>query len=66
MRRIHFCKGCKAPIVWLKSESGKNIPCQAKRISIVTDVGKVVQGYEPHWGNCPNEEQFRGRKSKSK
>lgn len=65
MKKIDFCNGCRAAIVWLKTEAGKNMPCQAKKISVVTEEGKVVQGYEPHWGYCPEREKFRGGKSES-
>lgn len=66
MKKIEFCRGCKAPIVWIRTEGGKNMPCEAKKISIVTELGKVVSGFEPHWGHCPEREKFKsGDKAKS-
>jgi len=53
------CRGCGAPLLWLKTAGGKDMPCDSRRISIITDDGKVVTGYEPHWGNCPERERFK-------
>lgn len=50
--RISVCKGCGAPIVWIKTESGKSMPCDAEQIvywqkaggreKVVTPNGEVI------------------------
>lgn len=47
-----ICKGCGASIIWIKTEAGKNMPCDAKLVAykqkkgglekVVTDEGEVV------------------------
>jgi hypothetical protein len=59
---ISKCRGCKADIIWIKTEKGKSIPIDAKPIKaysrglhlyILEDV------HLPHWSTCPDAEQFR-------
>ncbi len=56
-----FCKGCGAEIVWLKTKSGKNMPCNAEKTTIITESGEVITGYVPHWGTCSQSHTFRGK-----
>ena len=52
--RMSKCKGCGAEIIWIKTEGGKSIPCNALKIvyrqarggslKIVTPNGEVVSG----------------------
>jgi len=62
MLKIDYCKGCKAPIVWVRTEAGKNMPCEPKKVTFITTDGKTLWGYETHWGNCPKRKRFRGSK----
>jgi len=60
------CRACDKEIQFIKSalpEKGgsraKFMPCEMDKLTIVTPEGVIVQGYEPHWGNCPDPERFR-------
>ena len=51
--RIVNCKSCGAPIVWIKTQNGKNMPCDADAVeyqenykgksTIVTEDGRVLK-----------------------
>lgn len=64
------CKACKAEIVWIKTDTGKNMPLDAEPEKMyvrfdVEVVGRTVPGwkmvnaYRPHWGTCPQADKFR-------
>ena len=53
------CKACGAPIHFVESRKGRLIPCNDRKISIVTVMGDVVSGWESHFSNCPGAETFR-------
>lgn len=51
--QIAKCKSCRAPIVWIKTKNGKNMPCDADAVeyqenykgksTIVTEDGRVLK-----------------------
>ncbi len=51
--RIVNCKSCGAPIVWIKTQNGKNMPCDADAVeyqenykgksTVVTEDGRVIK-----------------------
>ena len=47
------CKGCGAEIVWIKTKSGKAMPCDTNKVIIVTDEGGNGGGLHPTLGNLP-------------
>lgn len=53
------CKGCQADIVWIKTTNGKNMPCDPKKVVIVTENGETVSGYTPHWATCSQYKKFK-------
>jgi hypothetical protein len=53
------CKACNAEIKWIRMKSGKQMPVDPKPIVVVTDLGTMVRGYNPHWASCPAAENFR-------
>lgn len=60
------CKGCDAEIVWFKTESGANIPLDAKsekRIVLIGQpdglVAKLLDTYMPHHATCSHVDEFR-------
>jgi len=59
------CKACGQPIHFVESRQGRLIPCNNKKLSLVTVMGEVVSGWESHFSNCPGASQFR-RKDKGK
>lgn len=52
------CRGCGAPILWIKTAGGKAMPCDAEpvhftpggRDKLVTEDGRVVSGTIDHHG----------------
>lgn len=58
------CRSCGADILWVEMSSGKKMPVDPKRLSIVhispvNDQGVVVQGYTSHFATCPNAKKHR-------
>ncbi len=53
------CSKCGAVIYWIKTEKGKFMPVDVKKISLIDENGKVHQGYNPHWASCPFAASFR-------
>jgi hypothetical protein len=45
------CRGCRAPIQWWETPAKKNMPLDPET-------------YAPHWGTCPEREQFRKKKTR--
>lgn len=55
------CKGCGAPILWVRTSSGKFMPCEVGVLVIVDDAGHVHRGHESHYAHCPKAKDFRRR-----
>jgi hypothetical protein len=55
------CKSCNAAIEWVKTAAGKNMPCDAAVVTIVTELGSIIKGRVPHWATCPSAGQHRSR-----
>jgi len=53
------CRSCHAEIVWIKTSTGKLIPCDPKSVTVVTTDGKVVMGYTAHFATCPQANAWR-------
>ena len=57
------CKGCRAPITFIKMATGGSMPVDVKPVKIiVTDdrgIGKIGEGYTAHWGTCPVADRFK-------
>ena len=56
---VSKCSGCGADIVWIKTEAGKNAPCDAKETSVVMHDGKLAAGHVNHFITCPAANKFR-------
>lgn len=55
------CRSCKAPIFWIKTPKGKNMP-----VSCDTELGQAPTAVEfgvgiAHFSNCPNADDHRRR-----
>jgi hypothetical protein len=46
------CRGCQAAIQWWTTPAKKNMPLDPSTL-------------EPHWGTCPEREQFKKKRSKT-
>ena len=60
------CKGCGAVIVFIKLQSGKLTPIDAKQKSFYynpkNDEWVLLKGHELHFATCPKADQFRKKK----
>jgi len=56
------CKSCGHPMIFIKTEWGKNAPCNAEETSIFTPSGKLVKGHIPHHITCPQAKDWRNKK----
>lgn len=57
------CRSCGKPIVFIATPAGKQLPCDAPVLSVVTDAGEVVRGRAPHWASCPAAAEWRKKKA---
>ena len=57
------CKRCHNLIYWIDLQSGKKMPVDPTRMTVVTIHGEVVQGYESHFSTCPFADEFRRDKT---
>lgn len=54
------CKSCNAEIDFIKLKNGKLMPINgSKRLTIVTQDGDVVSGWESHFSSCPGAAEHR-------
>jgi len=53
------CRACNRPIELVPTKSGKSIPCDPDRVSIVLDDGEVVSGRVCHFATCTQPDRFR-------
>lgn len=60
-RRITRCRGCRARIIWFKTEGGKNTPVDADSVE-PEDEELDTEKHVVHWRTCPNANEFRKRK----
>jgi hypothetical protein len=60
------CRGCGAPIYWVKLESGKCMPLdrgRQVRVGFISGRGFVAHGsYTSHFATCPAAKDFRKKK----
>ena len=56
------CKACNAPIKWIRTERGKQMPVNAKPLWVIAALGKTIQAFVPHWATCPGAEGFRPKR----
>lgn len=61
MMMIGKCKKCDKEIIWIETIKRKWMPCDEKEQTVITQDGKTVKGYTPHWATCANAAQFRNK-----
>lgn len=57
------CRFCRAPIVWVKTEAGKNAPLDACPIEGIDADGKHRRIHLSHFITCPHAEKVRAEKA---
>lgn len=53
------CSTCGAKIVFVRTENGKHMPCNASMRTVLTPEGKTVRGWETHFATCRDAEMHR-------
>ena len=56
---LQRCSSCNAEILWIRLSSGRSMPCDPQRASVVTLEGTIISGYGSHFATCPNAAQHR-------
>lgn len=57
-RRITRCRSCRARIIWLTTEAGKNMPVDADSVE-PEDEQFDSDKHVSHFATCPNAQQHR-------
>jgi len=64
------CRACGQEILFVKMESGKSMPVDAKPVKMVQvfddGIGYMVSVYNPHWATCTQASKFRKPKQKER
>lgn len=58
------CNGCGQEIKWIQMKSGKMMPVDLKKLTIISvdqsnGEGSLVYGFESHFSTCPKADEFR-------
>jgi len=66
------CRSCNRPVLWVRTEGGKRMPLDVKRLTVmVADekmlpgdevVYRVAHGYMSHFATCPHASAHRNTK----
>ena len=56
--QISYCRSCEAPIVWMKTRQGNNIPVDPDDIDPDDEVFDY-QKHTTHFATCPNANRHR-------
>ena len=56
------CKACKQNIHFVETRKGRLMPCNPKKLTVITILGDVVSGWEAHFATCPQADKFRKKK----
>ena len=65
------CKGCGAEILWVKMNTGGNMPLDPdpQKFVVISSMvfgkeeqGHLLTGHTPHWATCPNADDFKKEK----
>lgn len=57
------CPHCEQPILWCTTASGRKIPLQTTRKTIVSATGDWHHGYEAHFAHCRHANMLRRKKA---
>jgi hypothetical protein len=60
-RRIVRCSSCRARIIWLKTDAGKNMPTDADTVEPEDDLFDPAR-HKSHFATCPNADQHRKKR----
>jgi KaiC/GvpD/RAD55 family RecA-like ATPase len=57
---VNKCRGCGAEIRFITTDKARQMPVDAKRVTVVTEDGRTMTAYMPHWATCTKADDFRG------
>lgn len=62
-KREHgICKGCKRPILWMETLSGKRMPMQSYAMPrAIGDGCDMYEAGDSHWNHCSDKAKFDRR-----
>lgn len=60
------CKKCGASILFIMSASGRRIPCEVEKTTVVLHSGDVVTGHVSHFATCPGADKMREPKTRER
>ena len=53
------CKACGQSIHFVETRTGRLMPCNEKKLTVITVLGDLVSGWEAHFATCPQADKFR-------
>lgn len=58
---MNTCKSCGAEIQWVTMGSGKKMPLDMKKKTIIVEMGgfEAMSGFESHFVTCPQANKHR-------
>lgn len=54
------CRSCQQVIEWQRTTTGKQMPVNPQRITVIDAQGRTVVGRESHFASCPAAAEFQG------
>lgn len=58
------CRSCGKEITWVRTESGKMMPCDIDATVITEKDGSKLVVLNPHWSTCPDADSWRKKGGK--
>ncbi len=56
------CRTCGAPIIWLKTKTGKSMPVDAGTVKRPVSIYDPELGHMTHFGTCPQAKDWSHKK----
>lgn len=72
---MNTCKACRRPVLWAKTQAGKNIPLDVQQVgggnialrngvAVIVDTHPAIERYVAHFKTCPAADQFRSKRKR--
>ena len=62
--KMTACRACGQPIHFVETIKGRRMPCNQKKLTVITVMGDVVSGWETHFSTCPEANRFRKKRQR--
>jgi len=60
------CRSCGETIAFISTKNGRLMPVQPGAIRIISRDGEIVEGFKPHWNECPGANSHRRKAAEGK